>query len=154
MNRLSRLCGSALIGLVGIAASAAADGPDATARGARAHRFRPMEKCLSTVGLSSEQQSGIQAIQSESRPTMQADFAALKQAREKLDADLASGADKSVLGQDVLDKEAAEAKLRDDRKATHDRIVATLRSDQKLALETCLSQRHRKGEGAPDTLEP
>jgi hypothetical protein len=143
MNRFSRLFASALIGLAGVAAAALAEdpsGPAPSRGGPRGHHIRHFERCLSTVGLSADQQSSIQGIQSESRPAIQADFAAMRAAREKLQGDLASGADKSVLGQDVLDQDAATAKLKSDVKATHDQIVAKLNPDQQNALATCMQQ--------------
>ena len=153
MNRFSRLFGSALIALAGVAATAIADDPSRAGSprgGPRGHRVRHFERCLSTVGLSADQQSSIQAIQSESRPTLQADFASVKAAREKLESDRASGADKSVLGQDVLDQDAASAKWKTDLKATHDQFTATLNPDQQTALATCMQQRRGKGEGNPE----
>jgi hypothetical protein len=153
MNRHSRLFGSALIGLAGVAAVAIADNPSGPALsrgGPRGHHIRHFERCLSTVGLSADQQSSIQGIQSESKATLQADFAAMKAAREKLHADLASGSDKSVLGQDVLDQDAAAAKMKSDARATHDQIVAKLNPDQQNALATCMQQRRGTGEATPD----
>lgn len=151
MKRFPRLFLMASIGLAGVAASALADEPSAASSrgGPRGHRVRQLERCLSTVGLSADQESSIQAIQSESRLTLQEDFAALKAARQKLQDDLASGADKSVLGQDVQDQEAASAKLKSDRKATHDQIVAKLNPDQQNTLGTCMQSRRGKGEANP-----
>ncbi len=153
MNRFSRLFASVGIALAGIAASAIADDTSGRASshgGPRGRRARHFERCLSTTGLTADQQSSIEAIQSESRPTLQADFASLKSAREKLQADLASGADKTVLGQDVQDQDAASAKLKTDLKATHDQITAKLNPDQQTALATCMQQRRGKGEAAPE----
>jgi hypothetical protein len=154
MNRFSRLFGSALIGLAGVAATAIADGPSAAAPhgGFYAHRMRQFDHCLSTLGLSADQQAGIQSVKDEARAAFQADFAALRAAREKLDADLAGGAEKSALGQDVLDKDAAESKLKDDHKAAHDQILAKLNPDQQSLLQGCMQQRH--GKGAPPEEPP
>lgn len=155
MNRFPRLFGSALIGLAGIAPTAIADGPSAPAysHGAFHHRVRHFERCLSTVGLSEDQQAAIQSIQSQARATFQADFAALKTARERLQADLAAGADKadkSVLGQDVLDQDAASARLKADHKAVHAQIVSKLNSDQQSALAACMQPHRGTDEAAPE----
>ena len=152
MNRFPRLVASALLGLAGFAAAVMADDPSRSASiqgGFRAHRARQFERCLSAAGLNSDQQAAVDSIRSEARPLVQADFAALKAAREKLQADLASGADKSVIGQDTLDQDAAAEKLKNDHKATHDRIVATLNPDQQSALESCMQKRRGKGEATP-----
>jgi hypothetical protein len=148
MNRLSRLLGSAAIGLAGIAATAIADGPSATGYtpgGWRAHGRRAFDRCLSSVGLSESQQADIDAARANAKTTLGADFAALKAVREKLKADLANGADKSVLGQDTLDQDAAVRKLKDDHKAARDQIVATLNPDQKNTLDTCMQQHRGPG---------
>lgn len=153
MNRFSRLFGSAMIGLTGLAATAIADGQSGPAYahgGFRARAIRHFDKCLSSVGLSEDQQNSIDSARADAKATFQADFAALKAAREKLKADLAGGADKSVLGQDTLDQNAAETKLKDDHKATHDQIVSKLNPDQQSALESCMQQHRGKGESVPE----
>jgi len=157
MNRLSRLLGSAVIGLAGVAATAIADGPSAsgdTHGGWHAHGRRQFDKCLSSVGLSESQTADIGAARSNAKTTLQADYAALKAIREKLKADIAAGADKSVIGQDTLDQDAAVRKLKDDHKAAHDQIVSTLNTDQKSTLDSCMQQRQGQGEAtAPEQSE-
>src|SRR5215471_16085201 len=118
MNRFSRLFASALIGTAGLAATALAGGPaDSSANGyghAGWHGFasRHLQKCLASAGVSTEQQAAIDQIQSDYRPAMQANFAAMKAAEDKLRNDVASNADKSTLGQDVLDKQAVMDKIK------------------------------------------
>ena len=156
MTRFSRLLGSALLGIAGLAATAAADGPSTQGHGGW-HGFaaRRFQKCLASAGLSTEQQAAIDQIQSEAHPTFQAGFAALKAAQDKLQNDLAAGADKSVLGQDVLDKQAAMDKMKSDHKAIHDQIAAQLNPDQKNALDSCMQQGfHGKRGAAPSEEEP
>ncbi len=150
MNRFPRLFASALIGVAGLAATAMADGPSASGYGHagwRAFAARHFQKCLASAELSTEQQAAIDQIQSEARPTMQAGFAALKAAEEKLKNDLAAGADKSVLGQDVLDKDAASNKIKSDHKEIHDKILAQLHPDQQSAVESCMEQHGGRGAG-------
>ncbi|HEY4231170.1 MAG TPA: hypothetical protein VGO79_13455 [Thermoanaerobaculia bacterium] len=149
MNRFPRLFASALIGFAGLAATALAGGPTGSSANGYGHAgwhgfaARHFQKCLASAGLSTEQQSAIDQIQSDARPTMQAGFGALKAAEEKLRNDVASGADKSILGQDVLDKQAAMDKIKSDHKDIHDRILAQLNPDQQSAVESCMqSQSH------------
>jgi Spy/CpxP family protein refolding chaperone len=147
MNRFPRLF-AALIGVAGLAATAMADGPSANGYGHSGwHGFaaRHFQKCLASAGLSTEQQAAIDQIHSDARPTMQAGFAALKAAEEKLRNDVASGADKSVLGQDVLDKQAAMDKIKSDHKDIHDRVLSQLRPEQKSAVESCMQSRGNTG---------
>ncbi|HEY2796598.1 MAG TPA: hypothetical protein VGK26_01800 [Thermoanaerobaculia bacterium] len=155
MNRFPRLFASALIGVAGLAATAMADGPAAAGygHGGRGFAARHFQKCLASAGLSTEQQAAIEQIQSDARPTFQAEFAALKAAQDKLQNDLASGADKSVLGQDVLDKDAAMNKIKSDHKETHDKILAQLHPDQQSAVQSCMESRGGKG-GASLSEEP
>jgi hypothetical protein len=149
MNRFPRLFASALIGVAGLAATAMAGGPaDSSSNGyghAGWHGFaaRHFQKCLASAGLSTEQQAAIEQIQSDARPAMQAGFAALKAAEEKLKNDVSSGADKSALGQDVLDKQAAMDKIKSDHKDIHDRILAQLHPDQQSAVESCMQSQPR-----------
>ena len=158
MNRFPRLFASALIGVAGLAATAMADGPSTNGYGHagwRGFAARHFQKCLATAGLSTEQQAAIEQIQSEAHPTFQAGFAALKAAHDKLQNDVASGADKSVLGQDVLDKEAAMSKIKSDHKDVHDKILAQLHPDQQSAVESCMQQGFRGKRGAaPSEEEP
>jgi len=148
MNRFPRLFASALIGVAGLAATAMADGPSTNGYGhAGWHGFaaRHFQKCLASAGLSTEQQAAIDQIQSDARPTMQSGFAALKAAEDKLRNDVANGADKSALGQDVLDKQAAMDKIKSDHRDIHDRIFAQLHPDQQSAVESCMQSRGNKG---------
>jgi hypothetical protein len=158
MTRFSRLFASALLGVAGLAATAMADGPSTSGyghggwHGFAAHHF---QKCLASAGLSTEQQAAIDQIQSEARPAFQAGFAALKAAQDKLQNDVANGADKSVLGQDVLDKQAAMDKIKSDHKDIHDKILAQLHPDQQSAVESCMQQGFRGKRGsAPPEEEP
>ena len=143
---MKRFSGSSILAVIGVGALATLASAQEPANPAPLHRWRhghgprQFERCLSTVGLSADQQAAVQSIQSESKAALQADFAALKAAREKLQGDLATGADKSVLGQDVLDQDASASKLKSDVKATHDQIVAKLHPDQQSALTTCTQQ--------------
>lgn len=150
MNRFPRLF-AALIGVAGLAATAFADGPTSSSANGYGHSgwhgfaARHFQKCLDSAGLSTEQQAAIEKIHSDARPNMQAGFAALKAAEEKLRNDIASGADKSVLGQDVLDKQAAMDKIKSDHKDIHDRILGQLRPDQQSAVESCMQSHANKG---------
>jgi Spy/CpxP family protein refolding chaperone len=152
MNRFSRFAGSAVMGLTALAATAMAGDSSNRALapgGHRGHRARQFDRCLATAGLSADQQAAIDAIRSDARTSLEADLAALKAAREKLQADLAGGADKTVLGQDLLDQDAAAEKLKSDRKATQDLIVSQLEPQQQTTVESCMQTRRGRGEAAP-----
>lgn len=139
MKRSSRILSLALAALAASAAAVANEpsGPTTSLHVGHGHRLRQFERCLSTVGLSTEQQAAIQSIRSDSRAAIQPDLAALKAAHAKLQADLSSGADKSVLGQDVLDQDTYRAKVRGGFQAAHEQIVARLTPDQQASLATC-----------------
>jgi hypothetical protein len=156
MNRFSRLAGSSLLGIAGLAATAVAGGPSTAGYGHGGHAFaaRHLQKCLTAAGVSSEQQTAIDNIQTEAKPNMQAGFAAMKAAQDKLQNDLAAGADKSVLGQDVLDKDAAWNKVKADHKAVHDQIFAQLSQEQQNTVNSCMQEGRRGKGGASLSEEP
>jgi Spy/CpxP family protein refolding chaperone len=152
MKRSSRILPLVFSALAASAAAVANEPSGATTsfHGGHGHRLRHFDRCLSTLGLSTEQQAAIQSIRSDSRAAIQPDLAALKAAHAKLQADLSSGADKSVLGQDVLDQDASRAKLRSGFQATHDQIVAKLSPDQQTALATCSSSGRASGDSGAE----
>jgi predicted house-cleaning NTP pyrophosphatase (Maf/HAM1 superfamily) len=66
-----------------------------------------------------------------------ADGDALKTAHQKMEADIASGADKAVLGGDVLALDAARSKMKSDTQAIHDQVLAQLSTEQQTAFNAC-----------------
>lgn len=97
-----------------------------------------LHRCLSHADLTADQKTAIQAIFAAARPGLQADADAVKADREKLRADIAAGADKCVVGQDVLNAHADRDKLRAAAGAVRDQILAKLTTDQQDRLKDCL----------------
>ena len=58
--------------------------------------------------------------------------------RQQLKNDITNGADKCVVGQDVLNAHADKAKLRAAADAVRDQILAKLSTDQQATLKDCL----------------
>ncbi|MDQ2870831.1 MAG: Spy/CpxP family protein refolding chaperone [Acidobacteriota bacterium] len=102
-----------------------------------------LHRCVALLDLNSDQKAAVDEILSTARPSLQADREALKAARQKAEADVASGADKTVLGEDVLARHAAAQKLRADVAAVQDQVAAKLNPDQQGRLQGCLSERGR-----------
>jgi Spy/CpxP family protein refolding chaperone len=130
-----------LVALAFAVAATAAAGESGTAaphgRGGPGH-FQ-MQNCLSALNLPAEQHAAIQSILTEGKVTLGADRQALKSLHQKMQADIAGGADKAVLGQDVLDQDAARTKMKDDMKAIHDQVLAQLLPDQQATFNTCMA---------------
>jgi Spy/CpxP family protein refolding chaperone len=105
-------------------------------------------RCLRGLDLTDSQKTDIKAILDASKPTIQADAAAIRAARQKLNADYDAGADKSVLGQDYIDMRAAVKKLHDDGTAVKGQVLGKLTADQATRAQACLSSSHPHGMGA------
>ncbi len=156
MKRLSGSRTALLLG-VGLAAAAAARAQQAPApqgppgpHWGHGMALRHMEKCLSTLGLSAAQQKSIDESLAAGKATLRADGEALRGSHQKMQADIAAGADTAVLGQNVLDQDAAHKKMKADAQAIHDQIRAQLSADQVQALDACASapKAHHMGPGA------
>lgn len=108
---------------------------------ARVHRFRhQLRECLSILDLSDQQKADIQAILEAAAPTLEADAAALKAARQTLkDALEANPPDACAIGADALAARAARETLRTDREAVRAQIEGKLTPDQLARLEGCLA---------------
>lgn len=120
----------------------AGDGPGAGFAG-RGHRGG-MRRCLQEAGLTDAQKADIKTLFDAARPGFEADVAAIRAARKKLHDDAEAGADKSVLGQDFLNAQAARTKLRNDHAAVQDQILAKLNGDQKTKVQSCFDSSGRK----------
>lgn len=151
MKRFPGLLTLALLGL-GAAAAGLADQPSAAAPlrhpgGGRA--LAHMERCLSSLDLSADQNTAIQAILTSSKATIQGDAEALRANHAQMEADLANGADKSTLGQNVLNQNAAMAKMKSDSQAVRDQVAAQLTPDQQDKFNACASAKGgwHKGRG-------
>ena len=109
----------------------------------RGHRGGLM-RCLRAADLTDAQKADIKALFDAARPGFEADVAAIRAARKKLHDDADAGADKSVLGQDFLNAQAARTKLRNDHAAVRDQILAKLSGDQKTKVQACFDSSGRK----------
>jgi Spy/CpxP family protein refolding chaperone len=149
MKRFSNPLKLAAIGLAALAAIAAASQlPDEMASGwSHGRGLHRLERCLSGLDLSAEQQAAIESILSAARPTLQADAEALKADHQQLRADISNGADKCVLGQDVLDQHASLTKLENDRQAVRDQILAKLTPEQQEKFNACSRGPRGRGMG-------
>ncbi len=134
-----------------VAVSALADetsGPGLAGHRPGGHGLRHLEKCLSTLDLPSDQQTAIQSIFSNGEATLQADAATMKSDHQKLRTDIANNADKSVLGQDLLNQNADMTKLQTDRQAIRDQILAKLSPSQQSAFNACAQAGRGEGWGS------
>jgi Spy/CpxP family protein refolding chaperone len=141
MKRFVLTSGLAAVAFAAMTLSAFADERPAIDRADRAggrHGVMRLRKCLSSLDLSVDQKSAIKAIVTAARPTLEADAATVKADRQKVRADIAAGADKSVIGQDVLTAHADAQALRAAAAAVRDQILAKLSPDQQASVKDCL----------------
>jgi Spy/CpxP family protein refolding chaperone len=144
MKRFLLYSGLAAVAFAAMTLSAFADDrPAAVLAGhsAGGHGHQRLRRCLATVDLSADQKAAIAAIVAAAKPTLEADARTVKADHEKLHADISSGADKSVVGQDLLTAHADAEKLRAAEGAVRDQIVAKLTPAQQSVLTACLSSR-------------
>lgn len=95
------------------------------------------EKCLSTLNLSPALNASIQSSLTAGKATLQADGQSLRALHQKMESDIAAGADKSVVGQDTLNVDSARTKMKTDVQAIRDQVLAQLPADQQQAFNTC-----------------
>lgn len=145
MKRLSNLLALTLLGLAA-SGFASADDPSSSGSDFWGHGggFRHLERCLSRLDLSSDQRSAIVAIVAAGRDDLRADVEALEEANDKLRDDLASDADKCVLGQDLLDREAQADNLRAAIAGIRDQILAKLTPEQQARFNACTAGRRTR----------
>jgi Spy/CpxP family protein refolding chaperone len=132
----------------------AQDGPPGGMAAALDRHAGGLLRCLRGADLTPGQKADIKAIFDAAGPTLKSDVQAVRDARQKLEADHAAGADKSVLGQDYINLRAAMKKLHDDGAATRDQVLAKLTPDQKTRVQACLDAsrglRHMHSEDQSD----
>ena len=146
MKRFVLTSGLAALALAAMTLSALADNRpaiDLAARAGGGHGLQGLRRCLSNLDLSADQKSAIQAIVTAATPTLEANAATVKADRQKVHADIASGADKSVVGQDVLTAHADAQTLQAAVGAVRDQILAKLTADQQASLKDCLASSQR-----------
>ena len=120
--------------------------------------IRGLERCLASADISTEARGNAQAALTAGKDVLKTDGAAMKAAHEKMQADIANGADKSVIGQDAIDANAARTKLQTDAQTIHDQVLAALSPDEQSAVTACMAShgghwKHGHG-GAPPTATP
>ena len=144
----------AVLGLF-VAAAAAADQNAPGGHGRMAYGgLRHVEKCVSNVSdLSASQKAAIDESLAAGRLTLKSNGEAMKALRQKMDADLAAGADKDVLGQNALDQEAARAKMKADIQSIHDQVLGQLSNEQLDQFNACAAARPRRAPPAPSTSQ-
>jgi len=108
-----------------------------------------MEKCLSTLDLSPSQKASIDESLAAGKATLRIDGEAMKVAHQKMEADLASGADKSVLGQNAIDQDAARAKMKDDAQAMREQVLGQLSAEQVDQFNSCTAASKARFHQAP-----
>ena len=141
MKRFVLTSGLAAVAFAALTLSAVADerpGIDRAGRAGR-HGIMQLRKCLSGLDLSADQKSAIQAIVTAAKPGLEAAAATVKADRQKIRSDIESGADKSVVGQDVLTAHADAQALHAAGAAVRDQILAKLSTDQQNSVKDCLA---------------
>jgi Spy/CpxP family protein refolding chaperone len=142
MKRFVLTSGLAAVAFAAMTLSAFADDRpalDLAARAGRGHGLIGLRKCLSGLDLTADQKTAIQAIVAAAKPGLEADAAAVKADHQKVHADISSGADKCVVGQDLLTAHADAHTLRAAADAVRDQILAKLTPDQQTSLKDCLA---------------
>jgi Spy/CpxP family protein refolding chaperone len=137
MNRYSRIFAAGLLALTALAPAVLADDPSAGA-GGHAHVLGGFRRCLHNLDLTADQKTAIQSLVSAARPGLQADRQTLRGDSQKLQADIAAGADTSTLGQDVLTRHSHGQKMQSDVEALKGQVLAKLSTDQQNAMQSCL----------------
>jgi len=136
MNRYPRIFAAGLLALTVSASAVLADNPSAGA-GGQGHALRGFRRCLYNLNLPADQKAAIQSLVSSARPGLQSDKQALRADSQKLQSDLAAGADAETLGQDVLTRHSHAQKMQSDVEALKSQVLAMLSTDQQSAMQSC-----------------
>jgi len=148
MKRFPRIAPFALVAFAAAAAARSDQGAGPHGWGRGTHR---MDQCLAQLNLPDSVKADVDAALANGRTAMKADRDALQAAHSKMQTDLNSGADKATLGQDTLNVDAAQKKMKADGKATHDQVFALLSQEQQDALRACVAPNGGKAGGAAPT---
>jgi Spy/CpxP family protein refolding chaperone len=112
------------------------------------HRLR---ECLAILDLTDGQKTDVENALAAAKPTVQADVAAVKAARQTLTSALeATSPDACAIGADVLALKGAREALRAERQTVINQILAILRPDQQSRLQGCLDAPFPVAAGAAD----
>jgi len=148
MKRFPRI---ATFALVAFAASAAARSEQGAGPRAWGHGMHRMDQCLAQLNLSDSVKADVDTALANGRATLKADREALQAAHSQMQTDLNNGADKVALGQDALNVDAAQKKMKADGKAMHDQVFALLSPEQQDTLRACAAPSGGRGAGAAPT---
>jgi hypothetical protein len=121
-------------------AAAAAARADQGASGRHAQfgsGLHQMQQCLLSLDLPAARLATIETGLSAGKATLKADGEAMKTAHQQMETDVAAGAEKSVLGTDVLNADTARTKLKADTQAIHDQVLAQLSSEDQAKFNAC-----------------
>ena len=141
MKRFVLTSGLAAVAFAAMTLSAFADDRPTIDRAGRAgggHGLMKLRKCLSSVDLPTDQQAAVQTIVAAAQAGIKTAAETVRADHVQLQKDLTSGADKSVVGQDMINAHADREKLRAAVDAVRDQILAKLNTDQQASLKGCL----------------
>ncbi|HEY6931582.1 MAG TPA: hypothetical protein VJA66_18065 [Thermoanaerobaculia bacterium] len=97
-----------------------------------------LHHCLSKVDLTSDEKTAVDAILTSSKSVFQADFQTLRSDHDKLQVDIANGADDATIGKDTLTVHSDEAKLKSDGQSVQNQVLSKLTPDHQNAVNACL----------------
>jgi hypothetical protein len=137
------------LALVAFAAAAMARGDqNAGSAHQRPGHGHALEQCLLALDLPGAQLASIETGLAPGKAALKEDGRSLKAAHDQMEADLAAGAEKTVLGSDVLAMDAARAKMKADAMALHDQVLAQLSNDQQQTFNACMATHATHGMGS------
>ena len=144
-----RAAASCAFGLALAVSGFAQDAPPPTAaHPSLRHRLR---ECLAILDLTDGQKTDVENALAAAKPTVQADVAAVKAARQTLKSALeATSPDACAIGTDALALKAAREALRAERQTVLDQILAILQPDQQSRLQGCLDAPFPAAAGVAD----
>jgi len=139
MKRSLPLLGVATIAVAAMSLPALANDHGAMSMGRGGRAFGAVRHCLSKIDLTADQKAAVEAIFSSSKDMLQADMQTLRTDHEKLQSDIASGADSSAIGRDTLTAHADQTKLKNDVASVKSQVLAKLNADQQNTVNACLA---------------
>lgn len=145
MKRFPRIVPLALAAFAAAAMAVAQQGAGPHGWGHGMHR---MDQCLAQLNLTDSVKADVDNALANGQTTMKADRQALEAAHTQMKTDMNNGADKATLGQDALNVDAAQKKMKADGKAMHDQVFALLSPDQQETLRACTAPSGGKGGGS------
>lgn len=148
--RFSRVALVSVFAFALAAFAAAQDDPTPSTQPIFRHRLR---ECLSILDLTDQQKADIQATLDAAAPTIEGDVAAVRAARQTLQAALeATPPDACAIGADALALRAARGTLRAGRDSIRQQVLGTLTPDQQARLQGCLGAPWP--DAGPDAADP